>query len=108
LLPDNYAEMSGIKRRARFIELERGNACVDKRVNNMNYKDIITIEPDKRGGKPCIRGLRITVYDVLEYLASGMTPEEILEDFDYLTIEDIQACLSYAADRERHQLIVGA
>ena len=74
----------------------------------MNYKDIITIEPDKRGGKPCIRGLRITVYDVLEYLASGMTPEEILEDFDYLTLGDIQACLSYAADRERHQLIVNA
>lgn len=64
------------------------------RENNMNYKDIITIEPDKRGGKPCIRGLRITVYDVLEYLASGMTPEEILENFDYLTMEDIQACLS--------------
>ncbi len=54
--------------------------------NNMNYKDIITIKPDKRGGKPCISGLRITVYDVLEYLASGMTQEEILEDFDYLTI----------------------
>ena len=49
----------------------------------MNYKDIITIESDKRGGKPCIRGLRITVYDVLEYLASGMTAEEILEEFDY-------------------------
>ena len=78
------------------------------RENTMNYKDLITIEPDKRGGKPCIRGLRITVYDVLEYLASGMTPEEILEDFDYLTLEDIQACLSYAADRERHQLIVNA
>ena len=81
---------------------------VDIRENNMNYKDIITIESDKRGGKPCIRGLRITVYDVLEYLASGMTPEEVLEDFDYLTMEDIQACLSYAADRERHQLIVNA
>lgn len=76
--------------------------------DNMNYRDIITIEPDKRGGKPCIRGLRITVYDVLEYLASGMTPEEILADFDYLTSEDIQACLSYAADRERHQWIVNA
>ena len=74
----------------------------------MNYKDIITIDPDKRGGKPCIRGLRITVYDVLEYLASGMTPEEILKDFDYLTKQDIQACLSYAADRERHQLAVNA
>lgn len=74
----------------------------------MSYKDIITIEPDKRGGKPCIRGLRITVYDVLEYLASGMTPEEILEDFDYLTLQDIHACLSYAADRERHQMAVNA
>ena len=72
----------------------------------MNYRDRITIEPGKRGGKPCIRGLRITVYDVLDYLASGMTPEEILDDFDYLTIEDIQACLAYAADRERQQLIV--
>jgi uncharacterized protein (DUF433 family) len=74
----------------------------------MNYNDIITIEADKRGGKPCIRGLRITVYDVLEYLASGMSPEEIIEDFDYLTQDEIQACLSYAADRERHQLIVNA
>jgi len=78
------------------------------RENNMNYKDIITIDPDKRGGKPCIRELRITVYDVLEYFASDMTQEEILEEFDYLTLEDIQACLSYAADRERHQLIVNA
>ena len=67
------------------------------REKHMNYKDVITIEPGKRGGKPCIRGLRITVYDVLEYLASGMTQEEILEDFDYLTKEDIQACLCYAA-----------
>jgi uncharacterized protein (DUF433 family) len=74
----------------------------------VSYRDIITIEPDKRGGKPCIRRLRITVYDVLEYLASGMVPAEILEEFDYLTMEDIQACLSYAADRERHQLIVNA
>ncbi len=69
-----------------------------------NYRDLITIEPGKRGGKPCIRGMRITVYDVLEYLASGMTPEQILADFPYLTPDDIQACLSYAADRERHQL----
>lgn len=74
----------------------------------MSYKDIITIEPDKRGGKPCIRGLRITVYDVLEYLASGMTPQEIVADFDYLTLQDIQACLAYAADRERHQFAVNA
>lgn len=67
----------------------------------MKYSDIITIEPGKRGAKPCIRGLRITVYDVLEYLASGMTQDEILRDFPDLTKEDIQACLAYAADRER-------
>lgn len=73
-----------------------------------NYRDIITIEPGKRGGKPCIRGMRITVYDVLDYLASGMTQEEILKDFPYLTVEDIQACLSYAADRERHFLVSNA
>jgi uncharacterized protein (DUF433 family) len=67
----------------------------------MNYQDIITIEPGKRGGKPCIRGLRITVYDVLEYLASGMSEEEILEGFPDLTQQDIRACLAFAADRER-------
>ena len=67
----------------------------------VNYEAILTIEPGKRGGKPCIRGLRITVYDVLEYLASGMTPEQILEDFPDLTAEDIRACLAFAADRER-------
>lgn len=74
----------------------------------MDYRSIIMIEPGKRGGKPCIRGLRVTVYDVLEYLASGMTQEEILKDFPYLTAEDIQACLRYAADRERHLLIANA
>jgi len=67
----------------------------------MKYSDIITIEPDKRGGKPCIRGLRITVYDVLEYLASGMTHADVLREFPYLTENDIRACLAYAADRER-------
>lgn len=67
----------------------------------MSYSEIITIEPGKRGGKPCIRGLRITVYDVLEYLAGGMAQEEILREFPYLTREDIQACLAFAADRER-------
>jgi uncharacterized protein (DUF433 family) len=74
----------------------------------MNYKDIITIEPGKRGGKPCIRGMRITVYDVLEYLASGMAIQEILSDFPYLTEEDIRACLSYAADREKSLMVVQA
>ncbi len=66
-----------------------------------DYTKIITIEPGKRGGKPCIRGLRITVYDILEYLASGMTEGEILSDFPDLTVEDIRACLAFAADRER-------
>jgi uncharacterized protein (DUF433 family) len=67
----------------------------------MDYKRLITIEPGKRGGKPCIRGLRITVYDVLEYLASGMSEGEILRDFPDLTRDDIRACLAFAADRER-------
>ena len=67
----------------------------------MNYHDYITIEPNKRGGKPCVRGLRITVYEVLEYLASEMTEKEILEDFPDLTHSDLKACLAYAADRER-------
>jgi uncharacterized protein (DUF433 family) len=71
----------------------------------MKYADIITIEPGKRGGKPCIRGMRITVYDVLEYLASGMTQQEILADFPYLTKDDILACLGYAARREQVMLI---
>lgn len=67
----------------------------------MDYKKHITIDPDQRGGKPCIRGMRITVYDVLEYLASDMTQEEILRDFPELTKEDIRACIAFAADRER-------
>ena len=66
-----------------------------------DYQGRITIEPGKRGGRPCIRGVRITVYDVLEYLASGMSEEEILHDFPELTREDIKACLSFAAVRER-------
>ena len=73
----------------------------------MDYQGIITIEPDKRNGKPCVRGLRITVQDVLEYLAGGMTPEEIIADFPELTLLDIRACLAYAADRER-KLFVAA
>jgi uncharacterized protein (DUF433 family) len=74
----------------------------------MNYRDIITIEPGKRGGKPCIRGMRMTVYDVLESLASGMTEQQLLADVPDLTIEDIRACLAYAADRERMQFTVSA
>lgn len=71
-----------------------------------DYHKIITMESGKRGGRPCIRGMRITVYDVLEYLASGMTHKDILKDFPYLTDEDIHACLSYAADRERRLSII--
>ena len=66
----------------------------------MDYHKIITIESDKRSGKPCIRGMRITVTDVLGYLASGMSNDEILKDFPDLTHEDIMACLAFAADRE--------
>jgi uncharacterized protein (DUF433 family) len=74
----------------------------------MGYSGIITIEPGKRGGKPCIRGMRITVYDVLENLAAGVTHEELLRDLPYLTEQDILACLAYAADRERKMEILGA
>ena len=70
----------------------------------MDYRDYITIDPNKRGGKPCVRGLRITVYEVLEYLASDMTEAQILEDFPDLTREDLKACIAFAADRERRLL----
>lgn len=69
---------------------------------SVDYRGIITIQPGKRSGKPCIRGLRITVYDVLSYLAAGMTHQEILADFPDLTEQDILACLAFAADRERN------
>lgn len=72
----------------------------------MNYQKIITIEPGKRGGKPCIRGMLMTVYDVLKYMASGMSQQEILADFPYLTEEDVRACLAYAADREKRLMVV--
>lgn len=72
----------------------------------MDYTDIITIEPGKRGGKPCIRGLRITVYDILDWLAAGMSQDEILHDFPDLRREDIRAVLAFAAYRERR--LVGA
>lgn len=68
---------------------------------------IITIEPGTRGRRPCIRGMRITVYDVLSYLAVGMTPQAILDDLSYLTADDIQACPRYATDRERQTLMTG-
>lgn len=70
----------------------------------MELLDRITIEPGKRGGKPCVRGLRITVYDVLGWLAAGMTEQEILTDYPELTSEDIRACLAYAAERE-HRIV---
>jgi len=72
----------------------------------MDYSQIITIEPGKRSGKPCIRGLRIAVYDVLDYMAGGMSPEAILADFPDLTDTDIRACLAFAADAERRFEIV--
>ena len=72
----------------------------------MDYRQIITIEPGKRGGKPCIRGMRITVSDVLDYLAGGMTIEQILSDFPELTEKDVRACLAFAADRERKLTVV--
>ena len=68
---------------------------------DMDYRDRITIDPGKRGGKPCIRALRITVYDVLDYLAGGMSEDDILGDFPDLEREDIRAALAFAADRER-------
>ena len=72
---------------------------------SVSYEHIITLEPGKRSGKPTIRGLRITVYDVLSYLAAGMSHQQILDDFPYLTEDDIRACLSYAAQRERSTLV---
>jgi uncharacterized protein (DUF433 family) len=73
----------------------------------MDFRERLTIEPGKRGGKPCVRGTRITVYDVLSYLAAGMTVDEVLADFPSLTKDDILACLSYAAERERQSLVAG-
>ncbi len=74
----------------------------------MDYTRFITIEPGKRSGQPCIRGLRITVRDVLEYLAAGMSVDDILADFPDLTADDIRACLAFAADRERRLWVVPA
>ena len=71
----------------------------------IDYHEIITIEPGKRSGKPCIRGLRITVDDILDCFAAGMTEQEVLDDYDYLTQDDIRA-FAYAADRERHSRVI--
>jgi len=70
----------------------------------MDYRDIITIEPGKRGGRPCIRGMRISVYDILGWLAAGMTNEQIIAEYPELTIEDIRAALAYAADGDQHRI----
>src|SRR6266566_6681967 len=85
-----------------FVELSSSSCKIESFCyhSGMDYSKIITIEPGKRGGKPTIRGMRMTVTDVLEYLASGMSQEEILADFPDLTDEDIKACLAFAADRE--------
>ena len=72
------------------------------------WRSLITIEPGKRGGRPCVRGMRITVYDVLSYLAAGMSHAEILDDFPYLTDADLRACLAFAAERERGMLVAVA
>jgi uncharacterized protein (DUF433 family) len=79
---------------------------VRRYASNMDYSHLITIEPGKRSGQPCIRGLRMTVRDVLEYLAAGMSVDEILTDFPDLTAEDIRACLAFAADRERRLWVI--
>lgn len=68
---------------------------------DVDWRQFITLEPDKRSGKPCIRGMRVTVSDVLDYLASGMSPQQIVDEFSYLTLDDISACLAFAAERER-------
>ena len=74
----------------------------------MNYQDYVTIDPNKRGGKPCVRGTRIAVGDVLGYLAGGMSEDQLLADFPQLTREDIRSCLAYAAERERRTLGIPA
>ena len=75
---------------------------------NAQWRTLLTVEPGKRGGRPCIRGMRITVGDVLSYLAAGMSEAAILDDFPYLTLDDIRACLAFAAQRERLTVLVPA
>jgi uncharacterized protein (DUF433 family) len=77
-------------------------------VRTMDYRDRIVIDPEVRFGKPCVRGTRITVGDVLSYLASGMRDEQILADFPQLTIDDVRACLALAAERERRVVSIPA
>jgi len=80
------------------------NVNLKKLFGIMSYREIITIEPDKRGGRPCIRSMRITFYDVLAWLATGMSTAEIIDDFPELTETDIKACVEFAADRD-HRLV---
>lgn len=87
------------------IELDRPSVAGG--LISESWRSLSTLGPGKRGGRPCVRGMRITVSDVLSYLAVGMTEAEVLDDFPYLTFEDIRACLAFAADRER-QLIVAS
>lgn len=86
--------------RRQFLLVPPGWRYVEVVSDTFDYRAFITIEPGKRSGKPCIRGMRMTVYDVLEYLASGMSPESILRDFPDLTADDIRACLAFAADQQ--------
>lgn len=88
---------SGGRERRALVDHEAGS----DRILTMNWKERISISPGVRGGKPCIKGTRITVYDVLEYLAGGMSEEQIITDFPDLTRDDIRACLAFAAARER-------
>lgn len=100
-----YPKMSEFEEVKQLTEQDRAESAAEstnkQSIQKMNYKDIITIEPGKRSGKPCIRGMRITVADVLECLAAGMSYEDVLSDFPDLTIEDIRACIAFAADCER-------
>lgn len=90
-------------------QLENAQRINQRKENTMtDYHDIITIEAGKRSGKPCIRGLRITVYDVLSWLADGLTQDEIIDDFPELTKEDITACLQFAANREHNIVSIKA
>ena len=92
-----------------FLSMSFINSCESAGASMaIDYHDIITLEPGKRSGKPCIRGLRISVYDVLIWLADGMSREEILDDFPELNNDDITACLLFAADRERYSLAISA
>ena len=107
--PDFYSGLTGpdqpYLRRAYSTAITKrvlAEAPISDYVHSMNFNQRITISPDKRSGQPCIRGMRITVKDILEYLAGGMTQEQILEDFPELEPEDFIACFAFAAHRESH------